>query len=65
MTRDFDTRIQTYKWIPYNKDIDFGNKLPFLWKCTCGTITEIIETDTTKTYECSNPICSWKLKFIM
>lgn len=66
MARDFDALIQTYKWTPYKDDIDFGNKLPFEWKCgMCGTITEILETDATKSYDCSNPRCLWKLKFIM
>lgn len=58
MTIDFDTQIQTYKWTMDK------NKLPFNWKCAvCGTITEIIESDTTKKYDCSNPSCPYKLKF--
>ena len=65
MVRDFSTRIQTYKWTAYNDDKQFGNKLPFNWRCTCGTITPIIESDATKAYDCSNPKCAWKLKFIM
>ena len=66
MTRDFDNMIQTYKWTPYKKDIEFGNQLPFEWKCgVCGRITILTENDPTKTYDCSNPRCQWKLKFVI
>lgn len=54
------TMIQTYKW---RND---KNKVPFNWKCQlCGTITPILEVDTTKTHDCSNPKCSIKLKFVL
>ena len=66
MVYDFDDCIQTYKWTPYVPETGFGNKIPFKWKCgMCGTITEVLETDATKTYPCSNIHCKWKLKFVM
>lgn len=66
MPIDFENQIQTYKWTPYNEDIKLGNKLPFIWKCVvCGTETIVNETDATKSYNCSNPLCTWKLKFVM
>lgn len=66
MGYDFENRIQTYKWTPFNEVINLGNKVPFEWKCgICGTITPILETDATKTYSCSNVHCLWKLKFVM
>lgn len=60
MVINIDTLEQTYIW---RND---KNKLPFNWKCQkCGTITPIIETDTTKRYECSNIDCEIKLKFVL
>lgn len=57
---DLVTYIQTYKW---RND---KNTLPFDWKCQrCGTITTIRETDTSKTYKCSNEDCPIKLKFVL
>lgn len=55
---NFETKIFTYLW---TKD---KNKLPFNWKCpVCGTKTGVNENDITKTYDCSNPDCNYKLKF--
>ena len=66
MPINFETKIITYKWTPFNKDSGVGNKLPFYFKCSvCGTITEIVENDPSKTYDCSNPKCGYKLKFVI
>ena len=55
---NFETKIFTYLW---TKD---KNTLPFNYLCpVCSTITEIIENDMTKTYDCSNKDCNYKLKF--
>lgn len=60
MTVDIKTMVQTYKW---RND---KNTLPFNWKCqTCGTKTDVLSADTTKHYECSNPDCPTKLKFVL
>lgn len=60
MVIDNITHIQTYNW---RND---KNKLPFNWKCQlCGTFTQLISVDTTKTYKCSNIHCEIKLKIIV
>lgn len=66
MTIDHENKIISYKWTPYNKDSETGNELPFLFKCSvCGTITDVIENDPSKTYDCSNGKCPYKLKFVI